>query len=218
MEQFTLFLMMSLALILTPGADTALVTKSTIRYGKGGGSATVFGTATGILVHTFAAATGLSLLLAQSALLYEIVKWIGAAYLIFIGVTSLLSKRPSSDKQQENEEEQTITALRPSTDYSQLRKCYMQGVITNVLNPKVALFFLTFLPQFVDANEASFYPYMIMGVTYAVLLIVWLLVFIWFIHVMKTWFQKPQVQLVIERITGVILIGFGLKVALEQRT
>lgn len=93
-----MFLMMSVALILTPGADTALVTKSTIVHGKRGGVATAAGTAVGIIIHTCAAAMGLSVLLAQSAVLYETVKWAGAVYLIYLGISSLLSKGSSSGK------------------------------------------------------------------------------------------------------------------------
>ncbi|MCM3341583.1 LysE family translocator [Paenibacillus sp. MER TA 81-3] len=213
MEQFTMFLMMSVALILTPGADTALVTKSTIVHGKREGIATAAGTAAGIIIHTCAAALGLSVLLAQSAVLYETVKWAGAVYLIYLGISSLLSKGSSSGKAAQPSVEDADVPV----DGSSVIKCFSQGVLTNVLNPKVALFFLTFLPQFVRADSASFTQYLTMGLIYAFLLIVWLLIFVYFIHAFRSWLQKPSVHKTIERVTGVVLIGFGLKVALEQR-
>ncbi|WP_027416766.1 LysE family translocator [Aneurinibacillus terranovensis] len=206
MEHFYLFLVMSIALILTPGADTGLVTKNTIAYGKGGGAATACGTASGILVHTMAAALGLSAILAQSAFLFEIVKYIGAAYLIYLGIASLRSIRKGSVHSEEGED-------------SQLKgtSCFKQGVLTNVLNPKVAVFFLTFLPQFVDANGHTFLQILGMGVTYAVLLIIWLLFYVYLLNYLRAWMQKPSTQKAFQGVTGLVLIGFGLKLALEKR-
>ncbi|MFW5438452.1 LysE family translocator [Paenibacillus apiarius] len=213
MGPFTMFLLMSIALILTPGADTALVTKSTIVYGKRGGTATAVGTSVGIIIHTCAAAMGLSVLLAQSAVLYETVKWAGAVYLIYLGISSLISKGSNSHKDAPSSVDDADVAMGRSS----VIKCFSQGVLTNVLNPKVALFFLTFLPQFVRSDTASFTQYLTMGLIYAFLLIVWLLMFVYFIHAFRKWLQKPSVHKTIERVTGLVLIGFGLKVAFEHR-
>jgi RhtB (resistance to homoserine/threonine) family protein len=206
MENYLLFVAMAMLLIITPGADFALVTKNTLTYGKKGGMATALGISAGILVHTLAAALGISAILAQSALLFEIVKYAGAAYLIYLGIQSLWSVKKTAPKTEKKEE----TPLSG-------RSAFSHGLLTNVLNPKVAIFFLTFLPQFVDPNEYVFGQIIGMGVTYAVLGFLWLFFYTVLLQSLRSLFQRPATYQVLQGFTGLAMIGMGVKLALEKR-
>ncbi|MDR7079372.1 threonine/homoserine/homoserine lactone efflux protein [Neobacillus niacini] len=94
--------------------------------------------------------------------------------------------------------------------------CFKQGFLTNILNPKVAVFFLTFLPQFVDFGSNTFLPFLIMGITYTVLTAIWFLLYVYLINQISAFMKKPTTQNIVEGITGTILIGFGIKLALEK--
>ena len=141
-HDFWLFLLSGLLLNIAPGPDTAYIVGRSVQIGWRGGVAAAFGISTGCLVHVFAAAAGLSALLMTSSTLFGLVKWAGAAYLCFLGITMLLSRKPA----------QTVGGI-TATAPVLLRRVFWQGALTNVLNPKVALFFLAFLPQFVAADS-----------------------------------------------------------------
>jgi len=139
-HEFWLFIVSGLLLNVTPGPDTAYIVGRSVQLGWRGGATAVLGVSTGCLVHVFAAAIGLSALLAASSAAFTLVKWAGAAYLCFLGVRMLLSQAAASDPAS-------------ASGAVSLRQVFLQGALTNVLNPKVALFFLAFLPQFVDADS-----------------------------------------------------------------
>ena len=141
-HELWLFIVSGLLLNVTPGPDTAYIIGRSVQLGWRGGAAAALGISAGGLVHVFAAAIGLSALLAASSAAFTLVKWVGAAYLCFMGVKMLLS-RPQA---------RADDAVAPSGAIS-LRQVFLQGALTNVLNPKVALFFLAFLPQFVTADS-----------------------------------------------------------------
>ena len=140
-HEFWLFILSGLLLNITPGPDTAYILGRSIQLGWRGGAAAALGIGTGCLVHVFGAAIGLSALLMASSTAFAVLKLAGAAYLLFTGVQMLLS-RP-----------QAITEVAAQGGETSLRKVFWQGALTNVLNPKVALFFLAFLPQFVAADS-----------------------------------------------------------------
>jgi threonine/homoserine/homoserine lactone efflux protein len=142
-----LFIISGLLLNLTPGPDTAYIVGRSVQLGWRGGTAAALGIGTGCLVHVFAAAIGLSALLAASSLAFTVIKWAGAAYLCFIGVTMLLSRSQTPARTMSAEDGAISLRQIP------LRQVFWQGALTNVLNPKVALFFLAFLPQFVNADS-----------------------------------------------------------------
>jgi threonine/homoserine/homoserine lactone efflux protein len=142
-----LFIISGLLLNLTPGPDTAYIVGRSVQLGWRGGTAAALGIGTGCLVHVFAAAIGLSALLAASSLAFTVIKWAGAAYLCFIGVTMLLSRSQTPARTMSAEDGAISLRQIP------LRQVFWQGALTNVLNPKVALFFLAFLPQFVATDS-----------------------------------------------------------------
>jgi threonine/homoserine/homoserine lactone efflux protein len=142
-HELWLFIISGLLLNVTPGPDTAYIVGRSVQLGWRGGAAAALGISTGCLVHVFAAAIGLSALLAASSAAFTLVKWAGAAYLCFIGAKMLLSRTqaPVDD------------AATTGSGAISLRQVFLQGALTNVLNPKVALFFLAFLPQFVAEDS-----------------------------------------------------------------
>jgi RhtB (resistance to homoserine/threonine) family protein len=207
MENFYLFVIMCIFLIILPGPDTAIATKNTVTVGRIGGLKTALGTCCALLIHTSAAVLGLSAIIVKSALLFSVFKYVGAVYLIYLGVKTLWSLK-------KNEETASVEMNTKSQFVN--TSCFKQGFITNILNPKVAVFFLTFLPQFVDSGSNTFIPFLIMGITYTVLTAVWFLLYVYLINQISSFMKKPKTQEIIEGITGTILIGFGIKLALEK--
>ena len=137
-----LFATAALALIVIPGPNLIYITARTLAEGRRAGIASALGVEAGTLVHVIAAAFGVSALIASSATAFSILKYAGAAYLIYLGVKALLSK------------DEAPAAARDAAPVS-LRRSFAEGALVNVLNPKVALFFLAFLPQFIDPDRGS---------------------------------------------------------------
>lgn len=207
MENFYLFVLMCIFLIILPGPDTAITTKNTVTVGSIGGLKTALGICCALLIHTSAAVLGLSAIIVKSALLFSFFKYVGAVYLIYLGAKTLwsLKKKEVAASVEMNTKRQFVN-----------KSCFKQGFLTNILNPKVAVFFLTFLPQFVDTGSNTFLPFLIMGITYTVLTAVWFLLYVYLINQISAFMKKPKTQNIIEGITGTILIGFGIKLALEK--
>lgn len=207
MENFFLFVLMCVLLILLPGPDFAIVTKNTVTRGKFCGMKTALGTCCALLIHTTAAILGLSALIVKSAFLFSIFKYVGAIYLIYLGIKTFWSLRKKKDEVEvEFAQEGTLSNT----------SCFKQGFLTNILNPKVALFFLTFFPQFVNTSSDTFMPFLIMGITYTILTALWFIFYIYLIDYISAFIKNARTQRVIEGITGAILIGFGLRLALEK--
>jgi RhtB (resistance to homoserine/threonine) family protein len=207
MENFYLFVLMCIFLIILPGPDTAIATKNTLTVGRSGGLKTALGTCCALLIHTSAAVLGLSAIIVKSALLFSVFKYVGAVYLIYLGVKTLWSLKIREE----------AASVEMNTDKQfENTSCFKQGFLTNILNPKVAVFFLTFLPQFVDPGSNTFIPFLIMGITYTVLTSIWFLLYVYLINQISAFMKRPKAQNMIEGITGTILIGFGIKLALEK--
>jgi RhtB (resistance to homoserine/threonine) family protein len=206
LENFYLFVIMCILLILLPGPDTAIATKNTLTVGRGGGFLTIFGTCCALIIHTLAAVVGLSAIIVKSAFLFSVFKYFGAAYLVFLGIKTLWALKLNK----------MATTEIPAESKYEGKSCFKQGFLTNLLNPKVAVFFLTFLPQFVNSGSQHFVPFLIMGITYTLLTAVWFFFYIYLLNKIRTFMKKPKTQSVMEGITGTVLIGFGIKLALEK--
>jgi threonine/homoserine/homoserine lactone efflux protein len=205
-EHFWVFAFTALLLNLTPGNDMLFVIARSTSQGSKAGIISSFGIMAGCIVHMIAAVAGLSAIIAKSATAFDIIKYIGAAYLIYLGIQSILDKNKTFK----------IDSAIPKLSY---KKIFWQAVITNVLNPKVALFFLAFLPQFINVKEGNTaLQILFLGVWFNVGgTIVNIIVALLFGKIGK-WLNKSsdfiQWQ---KRITGGILIALGIKVALSAK-
>lgn len=197
-ENYGAFVLSAVALNLVPGQDTMYILGSSISNGRKAGILSALGISSGCIVHTVMAALGLSIVLSQSALAFNLVKYVGAAYLVYLGVRSFLSRSSLLIKKEEN--------------IKNNKKIFLQAIMTNVLNPKVALFFLAFLPQFIDpANRYGPLPFLLLGITFIFTGTIWGLV----LAMGTSYFagkvdSNPQVAGFLNKITGIIFMGLGL--------
>lgn len=168
------YLAATVALCLTPGIDTIYIVTRAASGGRSEGIASALGINTGLVVHTVLVATGLSLLLAASEVAFTVVKVAGAGYLIVMGIRSILSRESALAQAAEGGD-----AADGASKAGSARKTYAQGVLTNVLNPKIILFFLALLPQFVSTpNEFGPVPFLVLGLTYTAFSTLWTLVLV----------------------------------------
>jgi threonine/homoserine/homoserine lactone efflux protein len=202
-----LFMLSGFLLNVTPGPDTAYIVGRSVQIGWRGGMAAALGISAGCLVHVFAAAIGLSALLAASSVAFTAIKWIGAAYLIYTGIRMLLAQASSPDSD-------TVTVPRAKT----LREVFWQGALTNALNPKVALFFLAFLPQFVDADApGKAAAFIVLGLIFIGTGTVWNLGMAAFAAKAAGRIRQSGRTLVwLNRALGAMFIGLGVRVAMLQ--
>ncbi len=203
---FSSFIVAGIILNLIPGADTMYILGRSVSQGKMAGLMSALGIASGALIHCIFAALGLSAILAQSAIAFEIVKFLGVVYLIYLGLKMLLSK---SDDQ---------FALSEGEEQVNLRKIYFSGILTNVLNPKVALFFLSFLPQFIDPAYAhSPIPFLILGMTFVITGTVWCVLLALFSSNLSLQIRKNfKFKKWLDRTAGGLFIYLGIKLAFQK--
>ena len=204
-ENFLIFLATGILLNLYPGPDSLYIIGRSISQGRLAGVLAVLGIVTGAFVHTIVGAIGLSAILLTSAKAFMAVKYAGASYLIYQAVLMLkdsFANRPDNP------------ADIPRKSFL---KIYKQGAITNILNPKVALFFLSFLPQFIDPNHGSVTAFMLLGMLYVFTCTIWYLIFALFSSVMARTLQKNTLWIrTMNKISGGIFIGLGLSLALSK--
>ena len=204
-ERLELFLAAGLLLNITPGPDTLYILGRSVSQGRKAGVASALGIATGSLGHTTAAAFGLSALLATSAAAYTVVKIGGALYLIYLGL-NLFFRRPSVDESWEGLAPQNLWTI------------YRQGALTNLLNPKVALFFLAFLPQFIDPASANKVPaFLFLGVLFTFNGTLWCLVLACFASALSRSFRSRRTTgSFLRKATGGLFVGLGCKLAFTR--
>lgn len=200
MNNYLNFLFLTIVLVIIPGPDYILITKNTLAFGKLAGFKTIFGTCTALMCHTLFSVIGLSTLLVKSAVLYSFIKYVGAGYLIYLGIKSLLTK-------------QTTTHL---DDESTKTNFYSQGLVTNLFNPKIAVFFLTFLPQFVDGSDSSWWHFGLLGLTYIAVTFMIFGLYTLLLNRVRHVFKKQTTQRIINNSAGAILVFFGIKLILSD--
>lgn len=198
------FAVFSLLLTITPGADTALVTRSALAGGRPAGFGAALGVCSGLLFHAALSALGLSVILARSAALYETVKLAGAAYLLYLGVRAWREARHAAPP--------AAGAARPLSFAAALA----QGLTTNALNPKVALFYLTVLPQFVPPGAGALPHALALALIHFTWGVLWLGTLVLLIGTLAPRMRTPRVRAALERVTGGAMILLGLRVALNR--
>jgi RhtB (resistance to homoserine/threonine) family protein len=191
-------------LTISPGQDMALVAKITLERGRRAALVSSLGICSGLLVHATASALGLSVILATSAEAFTIVKLAGAAYLAYLGLRALRDSFRAA-------------VVAESAPRRRFATPYVQGLLNNVLNPKVAIFYLTFLPQFIDPAGNVLAQSLLFAVAHAVMGIVWLSAYAYVLARLSRLFARSGVRRWLERVTGVVLVGLGLRLAFERR-
>jgi threonine/homoserine/homoserine lactone efflux protein len=210
------FALAATLVILAPGPDFMLVMRNTVRGGRRAGWVTGCGTLSGLTVWALAAALGLSALLRVSHVAYDVLRFCGAAYLIWLGATSLVSfRRKRTDRAGRAGAAADLTAL--SQGPVRPGRAYLNGMLSNLLNPKISVFFMAFLPAFVPAGASAVEFSLVLGIWFIAETGLWLAVVAWLADRGVRWLRRPAVQRWIERVTGIVLIGFGLRLATESR-
>jgi threonine/homoserine/homoserine lactone efflux protein len=198
------FIGAALVIIIMPGPDQALITRQALVRGKGSGFMTTVGGALGLTIHASAAAFGLTALLVASPLAFSVLKVVGAVYLVWMGVQTLRMARLAATDRPTGE----------PVDRKPLR-CLRKGFLTNALNPKLAVFFVTFLPQFLPTTG----PVLTQALTYcgvfAALYLTWFSLYVFTVDRIGSVLRRRKVRSGIEYVTGALLFGFGVGLAVQ---
>lgn len=204
-QHLALFVLSGILLNLTPGQDTLYIVGRSVSQGRRAGVLSVLGIVSGSVIHTLAAAFGLSAILATSAQAFVLVKLAGAVYLAYLGM-KLLLERPASVG--------TAAEFTPEQDWA----IYRAGLLTNVLNPKVALFFLAFLPQFVAPTaESRVLTFLFLGGVFIFNGTLWCLVLVWGAAAMSRRLRSRHSSgVILKRATGAIFVGLGVRLAVSK--
>jgi threonine/homoserine/homoserine lactone efflux protein len=200
-----LFLTASLVVIVAPGPDNILVLTRSVTLGRRAALVSAAGASVGLVTHSLFAAAGLSVLLARSAVAFSVVKYAGAAYLVYLGIRALLDR------------ESFVLPRRSS--YLGLRSVFVQVVASNVLNPKIAVFFLAYLTQFADPAAGGTAPRLLaLGLTFALLTWVIFSGIALFSGTLAVWLRtRPRLASSLGWLTGGVLVSLGLRLAFSER-
>jgi len=202
-ENFITFMVTALFFVMTPGIDTVFVLNKSIGQGRKSGIVSAMGINTGILTHTFLSAIGLTVLIAKSAIAFMVIKYIGAAYLVYIGVKKYMDTSALFT-------ENTVSEAKNSS-----KNDFWSGFFTNSLNPKVALFFLAFFPQFITPSKLEDpVPFVLLGVTFAIIGVIWYVVLTLFASTFSTKIKSnPNSGIWLNKISGFVFVLMGLQIA-----
>jgi threonine/homoserine/homoserine lactone efflux protein len=212
-DQLLLFIAAGLLLNLTPGPDVLYIVSQALRHGLRAGLVAALGITAGCFVHIFAAAVGVSALMLASSTAFTVLKWLGAAYLVYVGVRMVFSRAPAAPGMEVTAQTEKIPASR-----QELKTIFLRGFWTNALNPKVALFFLAFLPQFIaPAVEHKPLAFLLLGLLFnfnAVWVnLGWACAAAWLAQ--KAGGLQARMHW-LDRVAGTLFIAFGLKLALTD--
>ncbi|GAA3346924.1 LysE family translocator [Amorphoplanes nipponensis] len=217
------FLTASIVIILVPGVDFALVTRQTVRHGRRAGFAVLGGLTVAALLHASLATAGLSALLISSPRVYTVLRIAGALYLLYLGGTILWAARPR----------RTVPAAQPVTvgggsgdgtptqnppveEEHTARRSFTMGIASQLLNVKVVIFYVSFVPQFVTSGEGAAARTAVLAATFIGLAVLWWASYILLIDRLHTWLTRPSVLVVIERVTGLIMIVLAVRLVLSR--
>lgn len=203
------FLGVSALVIVTPGPDTAVTVRNALLGGRAGGICTALGVSVGQAVWAFATSLGIVALLVASEPLFLAVKYAGAAYLMWLGLHALRSAwRPG--------ESGDAVADRPARRLGR-GAAFRQGLVSDLGNPKMAVFFASLLPQFVPAGQPAFTAFLALGLVFSLMTFVWLAAYAVAVAKAGDVLRRPRIRRAIEGVTGALLVGLGLRIAAEQR-
>ncbi|RXT14020.1 LysE family translocator [Ammoniphilus sp. CFH 90114] len=195
---YEIFLITGIILNLTPGPDTLFILGRSMAQGRSAGVCSALGINAGAVIHTILAAIGLSVILSKSILAFTILKYLGAMYLLYLGARSLLAKNDQLSVKEGGK--------------MRLQKIFLEGMLTNVFNPKVALFFLAFLPQFIEPhNSYGMLPFLVLGVTFVVTGTIWCLIVAFFSSKFTIQLRNNRrASSLLNKASGLLFVGLGI--------
>jgi threonine/homoserine/homoserine lactone efflux protein len=202
--QILAFTVAAIVVTVTPGPDMALVARRAMTDGWRASAVTSLGVCSGLLVHATASAIGISAILVRSATAFTVLKIVGACYLVVLGILSFRSARHAR---------QVERARLPRSG----RTSFVQGFFNNVLNPKPALFYLAFLPQFIQPGDPVVLMTALLAAIHIALGVVWLFAWGWMASSAAAVFTRPRWRAALERVTGAVLVGLGVRLATTSR-
>ncbi len=207
MSNLLAFLLVAGLLVVTPGPDMALVTRNALMRGRRAALLTGLGIETGLLVWTAASAVGLAAILQTSSMVFTAVKLLGAAYLVYLGVRTLLSLRHGATAAD------TAHPLGGAREGSP----FQQGLLSNILNPKIAVFFTSFIPQFVSPGPSATLDAVLLALMFVGIGCVWIAALALLTSSAGDVLRQSGIKRALDALTGTILVGFGVRLAAESR-
>ncbi len=202
------FIPFAAIVIVVPGPDTAVVTKNVLVHGRRAALGTSLGVSAGLSVWTIAAAVGVASVLRASAVAFTVLKLIGALYLVWLGIQAFRAARHAGS------DEPRLARDRPAMSAA---GGFRQGLFSDLANPKIGIFFTSLLPQFVAPGHSVLLPFLALGAVFALMTLLWLFAYCLLAARAATTLQRPRVKAAMDRVTGVVLIALGLRVAIEHR-
>jgi len=196
-------------LTLTPGVDTVLIIRNTTRGGWWDGALSSLGICCGLFVHAVVSAVGISVILLQSAWAFQALKLAGAAYLVWLGVVSLRSAARKGEPLDLNGGEARVF-------HFSVRRSLVEGFLSNVLNPKAVVFYMAFLPQFIDPARSALKQSLFLAGLHFAIAMVWQCLLASIVHRAKAWMRNQKVRRSMDGLTGSIMLAFGIKLALGR--
>jgi RhtB (resistance to homoserine/threonine) family protein len=202
------FIGVAAVVIVVPGPDTAVVTKNVLVHGRRTAFGTSLGVSAGLSVWTLAAAVGVASVVRASAVAFTILKLIGALYLVWLGFQALrLAGHRQSGAGSLTANKQAMGALGG----------FRQGFLSDLANPKIGIFFTSLLPQFVSPGQSVLLPFLVLGAVFVLMTVLWLFAYCLVAARAAQTLQRPRVKAAMDRVTGIVLIGLGLRLAIEHR-
>ncbi|MEV4259187.1 LysE family translocator [Spirillospora sp. NPDC049652] len=220
LNEMAAFLGAAFLIAMVPGPSTVVIVQRAAREGRRAGMATVLGNETGVLAWGLAAALGLSALLVASRVAYDTLRIAGAAVLLWFGLRALWQSRRAATTATSTATTETATGnlaeTEPPAGTRGAARCYRQGVVTSFANPKAGVFAVSFLPQFVPDGASVPLTLVALSVLWALVDLVWYTPIVWLAGGAGRVLRRPRVRRVLERASGVVLVGFGLRLATDS--
>lgn len=207
--RFGAYLAVAVLLIATPGPDTALVTRNALLAGRRAASFTTLGIGVGSIIWALASALGIAVLLEESVVAFTICKFVGAAYLVYLGLRSLIAIFQGS-------KQALVTTPAPQTRQLSKQVAFRQGLLSNLLNPKAGAIFVTALPQFINPGDSPL-RLMLMLFAYEAILLSWLHLYGYLVSRVSQSRFGTHIRTILQGVTGVVLLALGVRLAFEQK-
>lgn len=203
-----LFIGVAAIVIVVPGPDTAVVTKNVLVHGRRAAFGTSLGVSAGLSVWTLAAALGVASVVRASYLAFTVLKLIGALYLIWLGLQALRATSHTRSAGGPSRADRPVMGALGG---------FRQGLLSDLANPKIGVFFTSLLPQFVDPGHPVLLPFLALGAVFVLMTVLWLSAYCLVAARAAETLQRPRVKAALDRVTGIVLIGLGLRLAIEHR-